>query len=248
MGAGARAKTIKAAKPLKAEKAPTPRVRDRIFTTACGMFHRGGIRDVCVDAIANEAGSNKMSFYRNFSSKDELVAEFLRDQERDYWPGGMPRSRRTPATHAANSMPWSMRMWKRAAAPRFPAVRSATPPSNCATKAIRASPSCAATRRRCANAYAAWPVRRARATGRIGRRVAAHHGRRLSHSNDLQRQRRTFRGGCRRGETGVGFAHHALDTSPARKGLPPGRATRRPRARAVRRRSARARIRLQRAA
>jgi AcrR family transcriptional regulator len=49
------------------------------------MFHRDGIRDVCVDAIANEAGSNKMSFYRNFASKDELVAEFLRDQEREYW-------------------------------------------------------------------------------------------------------------------------------------------------------------------
>jgi len=69
----------------KAQKAPTPRVRDRIFATACGMFHREGIRDVCVDAIANEAGSNKMSFYRNFTSKDELVAEFLRDQEREYW-------------------------------------------------------------------------------------------------------------------------------------------------------------------
>ncbi len=85
MGGGAKAVKTKAAKPLKAGKAATPRVRDRIFTTACGMFHRGGIRDVCVDAIANEAGSNKMSFYRSFSSKDELVAEFLRDQERDYW-------------------------------------------------------------------------------------------------------------------------------------------------------------------
>jgi AcrR family transcriptional regulator len=78
-------KPTRATKPDKAGKVPSPRVRDRIFSTACGMFHRDGIRDVCVDAIASEAGSNKMSFYRNFSSKDELIAEFLRDQERDYW-------------------------------------------------------------------------------------------------------------------------------------------------------------------
>lgn len=61
------------------------RVRDRIFDTASDLFYRNGIRDVCVDAIASEAGSNKMSFYRSFTSKDELVSEFLRDQEKNYW-------------------------------------------------------------------------------------------------------------------------------------------------------------------
>jgi AcrR family transcriptional regulator len=40
---------------------------------------------VGVDAITAEAGSNKMSFYRSFESKDALVAEYLREQERDYW-------------------------------------------------------------------------------------------------------------------------------------------------------------------
>jgi AcrR family transcriptional regulator len=85
MAGAAKPKISKTCKPPKAEKVPTPRVRDRIFNTACGMFHRDGIRDVCVDAIASEAGSNKMSFYRSFSSKDELIAEFLRDQEREYW-------------------------------------------------------------------------------------------------------------------------------------------------------------------
>jgi AcrR family transcriptional regulator len=33
--------------------------------------------------IASEAGTNKMSFYRNFASKDELVAEYLRSEERE---------------------------------------------------------------------------------------------------------------------------------------------------------------------
>jgi AcrR family transcriptional regulator len=64
---------------------PKPRVRDRIFRTACDLFYRHGIRAVGVDTIASEAGTNKMSFYRSFASKDELVAEYLRDQERQGW-------------------------------------------------------------------------------------------------------------------------------------------------------------------
>jgi AcrR family transcriptional regulator len=61
------------------------RVRDRIFETACELFYRHGIRGVGVDAIAAEAGSNKMSFYRSFASKDALVTEYLREREREYW-------------------------------------------------------------------------------------------------------------------------------------------------------------------
>ena len=72
-----------------AESATVPgvksRVRDRIFETACELFYRHGIHGVGVDAIAAEAGSNKMSFYRSFASKDALVAEYLREQEREYW-------------------------------------------------------------------------------------------------------------------------------------------------------------------
>ncbi len=61
------------------------RVRDRIFDTACDLFYRHGIKAVGVDAIATEAGTNKMSFYRSFPSKDDLVAEYLSDQEKEYW-------------------------------------------------------------------------------------------------------------------------------------------------------------------
>jgi AcrR family transcriptional regulator len=65
--------------------AARPRVRDRIFDTACELFYRHGIRAVGVDAIASEAGTNKMSFYRSFASKDELVTEYLREQQREFW-------------------------------------------------------------------------------------------------------------------------------------------------------------------
>lgn len=61
------------------------KVRDRIFDTACELFYQHGIRCVGVDAITTEAGTNKMSFYRSFASKDELVAEYLREQERQHW-------------------------------------------------------------------------------------------------------------------------------------------------------------------
>jgi len=64
---------------------PKPRVRDRIFETACDLFYRHGIRAVGVDTIASEAGTNKMSFYRSWASKDELVAEYLRNEEREGW-------------------------------------------------------------------------------------------------------------------------------------------------------------------
>jgi len=71
--------------PVKPAAADRPRVRDRILDTACDLFYRHDIRAVGVDAIASEAGTNKMSFYRSFPSKDDLVAEYLADQEGEYW-------------------------------------------------------------------------------------------------------------------------------------------------------------------
>src|SRR3977135_748627 len=71
--------------PCGATPGAKSRVRDRIFETACELFYQHGIHGVGVDAIAAEAGSNKMSFYRSFASKDALVAEYLREQEREYW-------------------------------------------------------------------------------------------------------------------------------------------------------------------
>jgi AcrR family transcriptional regulator len=71
--------------PCVATPSSKGRVRDRIFETACELFYRHGIHGVGVDEIAAEAGSNKMSFYRSFASKDALVTEYLREQEREYW-------------------------------------------------------------------------------------------------------------------------------------------------------------------
>src|SRR4249920_3027 len=52
--------------------------RERILAAASDLFYRQGIRAVGVEAIAEAAGTNKMTLYRHFTSKDELVAEYLR--------------------------------------------------------------------------------------------------------------------------------------------------------------------------
>ncbi len=59
------------------------RPRDRIIRTARELFRKHGIRGVGVDTIAEKAGTNKMTLYRHFHSKDELVIACLRDFEHD---------------------------------------------------------------------------------------------------------------------------------------------------------------------
>ena len=54
------------------------RPRDRIVATAREMFHAQGFRGVGVEAIAEAAGTNKMTLYRHFGSTDELIVECLR--------------------------------------------------------------------------------------------------------------------------------------------------------------------------
>jgi len=48
------------------------RPRDRIVDTAQDLFREHGIKGVGVDAIAEAAGTNKMTLYRHFASKDVL--------------------------------------------------------------------------------------------------------------------------------------------------------------------------------
>ena len=54
------------------------RPRDRILETAQDMFHKHGIKGVGIDAITEAAGTNKMTLYRHFDSKDDLIIQCLR--------------------------------------------------------------------------------------------------------------------------------------------------------------------------
>ena len=52
--------------------------RQRILIAARDLFYRFGIQGVGVETIAETAGTNKMTLYRHFESKELLVAEYLR--------------------------------------------------------------------------------------------------------------------------------------------------------------------------
>ena len=52
--------------------------RQRILDATRELFYSRGIRAVSVDEIAAAANTNKMTLYRHFESKDQLVAEYLR--------------------------------------------------------------------------------------------------------------------------------------------------------------------------
>ncbi len=59
---------------------PAP-ARERILETAYSLFSRHGTRSVGIDRIIAESGVAKMTLYRNFASKDELILAFLERRE-----------------------------------------------------------------------------------------------------------------------------------------------------------------------
>src|ERR1700739_4688848 len=76
MSRGARMKSAKTAVSLDSSERIPP--RERLLAVAGELFYGHGIRAVGVEAIAEAADTNKMTLYRHFASKDELVAEYLR--------------------------------------------------------------------------------------------------------------------------------------------------------------------------
>src|ERR1700728_953089 len=55
--------------------------RERVSRAAYELFSRDGTQAVWVDAVVARAGTAKMTLYRNFPSKDDLILEFLRRRE-----------------------------------------------------------------------------------------------------------------------------------------------------------------------
>jgi AcrR family transcriptional regulator len=59
--------------------------RERILETAQRLFYRDGLRAVGIDTIIAEAGVAKMSLYRHFPSKDDLIVACLEESSRQFW-------------------------------------------------------------------------------------------------------------------------------------------------------------------
>ncbi len=61
-----------------------PAARERVLATAYQLFCQHGIRAVGVDTIIEQSGVAKMTLYRHFASKDDLVLAVL-DRREELW-------------------------------------------------------------------------------------------------------------------------------------------------------------------
>jgi len=59
--------------------------RDKVFQVAADLFYRKGIRAVGVEEIVKQAGVAKISLYRSFESKDDLIVAYLESRNADFW-------------------------------------------------------------------------------------------------------------------------------------------------------------------
>lgn len=59
-------------------------LRLQILEAASELFYSQGIKTSSVDAIVKLAGTNKMTLYKYFPSKDDLVMAFLRKRDEDF--------------------------------------------------------------------------------------------------------------------------------------------------------------------
>jgi AcrR family transcriptional regulator len=64
---------------------PSTPARERILETAAELFYRDGYRAVGVDTISERAGVAKMTLYRHFPSKDDLIVAYLEESNRRFW-------------------------------------------------------------------------------------------------------------------------------------------------------------------
>ncbi len=65
--------------------APSKSARERVLEVASELFYAEGIRAVGVDTIVARSGVAKMSLYRNFASKDDLVVAYLTERNRRFF-------------------------------------------------------------------------------------------------------------------------------------------------------------------
>lgn len=66
---------------------PTSPARERILLTAHELFYRDGIRATGIDRVIAESGVTKVTFYRHFPSKNDLIREFLEYRHRRWISG-----------------------------------------------------------------------------------------------------------------------------------------------------------------
>lgn len=64
---------------------PKTNTRDQLLATAAELFYREGFRAIGVDTISAASGVGKMTLYRQFQSKDELIVAYLNSANAQFW-------------------------------------------------------------------------------------------------------------------------------------------------------------------
>ncbi len=59
--------------------------KDKLFQTAARLFYQNGYRAIGVDTLAAESGIGKMTLYRHYPSKDDLIVAYLKDSDELFW-------------------------------------------------------------------------------------------------------------------------------------------------------------------
>ncbi len=59
--------------------------KDKVFQTAARLFYQNGYRSIGVDTLAAESGIGKMTLYRHYPSKDELIVAYLKASDELFW-------------------------------------------------------------------------------------------------------------------------------------------------------------------
>ena len=62
-----------------------PSTRERLLETAARLFFQHDYRAVGVDTLVAESGVGKMTLYRHFPSKDDLIVAYLKDSNDKFW-------------------------------------------------------------------------------------------------------------------------------------------------------------------
>ena len=66
---------------MKTEVTP----KEKLFQTAAHLFYQHGYQSIGVDTIAAESGIGKMTLYRHYPSKGDLIVAYLHDSNRLFW-------------------------------------------------------------------------------------------------------------------------------------------------------------------
>jgi AcrR family transcriptional regulator len=59
--------------------------KEKVFQTAARLFYRHGVRAIGVDTLAERSGIGKMTLYRHYPSKDDLIVAYLKHSDEEFW-------------------------------------------------------------------------------------------------------------------------------------------------------------------